>query len=221
MNTRVKSACFSYPRAINSNNLGAMSALPLLRERMNQMSKYWIVTVLALSLCGCATVGGLKSARIPGVAGTVIEHKAPVVDTNTVRSVSHIAVGCKVSASSTSQEWAGEGPASAVVDGNLNTRWSSLFADAQWITMDLGKEANLKGIRLHWEAAAAMEYTVSVSGDGSTWKKVASHEGQMASSRIDTVGLAGISTRHLKVDLLKRVNPEWGYSLYEIEVIGE
>ncbi|MGC8803434.1 MAG: discoidin domain-containing protein, partial [Bacteroidales bacterium] len=33
-------------------------------------------------------------------------------------------------------------PGSAVVDGNMGTRWSSAFSDPQWIYVDLGTNYN-------------------------------------------------------------------------------
>src|SRR5690349_19802526 len=39
-----------------------------------------------------------------------------------------------------SVEWAGS-PASGATDGNTGTRWSSAFAAAQWLQVDLGSTA--------------------------------------------------------------------------------
>ncbi|WP_239094940.1 discoidin domain-containing protein, partial [Planotetraspora silvatica] len=40
-------------------------------------------------------------------------------------------------------------PASAAVDGDLGTRWSSAFADPQWIQVDLGATATIDQVVLN------------------------------------------------------------------------
>jgi len=50
-------------------------------------------------------------------------------------------------------------PASAAVDGNTGTRWSSAFSDPQWLEVEL----------LTWETAYATAFQIQVSPDGTTW----------------------------------------------------
>ncbi|MCX5301850.1 discoidin domain-containing protein, partial [Streptomyces sp. NBC_00193] len=71
-------------------------------------------------------------------------------------------------ATASSSEGAGT-PASAAVDGNNGTRWSSQFADPQWIQVDLGAAAQLSQVVLRWETAAAKAYRVELSTDGANW----------------------------------------------------
>src|SRR4051812_36591387 len=51
-------------------------------------------------------------------------------------------------------------PASAAVDGNTGTRWSSAFADPQWIYVDLGQSAGITSVVLQWEAAYAKSFQI-------------------------------------------------------------
>jgi hypothetical protein len=37
--------------------------------------------------------------------------------------------------------------------------------------------------------------------------------------RVDDINLNGVSAQSIKLDLLGRVRPDWGFSLYEIEVV--
>ncbi|WP_342775102.1 discoidin domain-containing protein [Nonomuraea diastatica] len=60
-------------------------------------------------------------------------------------------------------------PASAAVDGDAGTRWSSAFSDPQWLQVDLGAAATISQVRLSWEAAYATAFTVQVSADGTSW----------------------------------------------------
>jgi len=64
-------------------------------------------------------------------------------------------------ATSSSSENAGT-PAAAAVDGNAGTRWSSQFADPQWLQVDLGVTATISQVVLQWEAAYAAPMRVEV-----------------------------------------------------------
>lgn len=56
------------------------------------------------------------------------------------------------------------------VDGKENTRWQAAQADAnEWLYVDLGKEANLDHIYMHWEAAYAKYYKIETSNDEVNW----------------------------------------------------
>ncbi|SEO68003.1 beta-glucosidase, partial [Actinacidiphila rubida] len=55
-------------------------------------------------------------------------------------------------ATASSTENAGT-PASAAVDGNTGTRWSSAASDPQWLQVDLGASATISSVTLNWETA--------------------------------------------------------------------
>jgi hypothetical protein len=63
-------------------------------------------------------------------------------------------------------------PASAATDGNLGTRWSSAFADPQWLEVDLGSTQTICGVTLDWETAYATAFQIQTSTDGSTWTPI-------------------------------------------------
>ena len=54
-------------------------------------------------------------------------------------------------------------PASAAVDGNTGTRWSSAFSDPQWLEVDLGATASISQVVLQWEAAYATAFQIQTS----------------------------------------------------------
>ena len=58
------------------------------------------------------------------------------------------------------------------VDGNPATRWSSAYADNQWIEVDMGSAVSFDQILIVWESAYALNYAVQVSADGNTWTTV-------------------------------------------------
>src|SRR5690606_20795897 len=63
-------------------------------------------------------------------------------------------------------------PASAAVDGDTGTRWSSAFGDPQWIQVDLGASATIDQVVLVWEAAYATAFQIQTSANGSSWQTV-------------------------------------------------
>jgi hypothetical protein len=64
------------------------------------------------------------------------------------------------------------------VDGDAGTRWSSAFADPQWLEIGLGGTAVLSQIVLSWEAAYGRAYRIEVSpGTGAPAITVADVDG--------------------------------------------
>ena len=109
------------------------------------------------------------------------------------------------------------GPQNAI-DGDAATRWSSAFADPQTLTVDLGALATVDSVELTWEAAHASAYTLATSTDGTAWTEV--HAETAADGGVDEIALDGASLRYLRMTGTARATV-YGYSLYEVEVLGE
>jgi hypothetical protein len=110
----------------------------------------------------------------------------------------------------------GSFPASAAVDGNAGTRWSSAFSDPQWLRIDLGGTATITSVTLNWEAAYARAFQIQTSADGNAWTTIYS----------TTTGTGGVqsitangSGRFIRVNGTSRATP-YGYSLWEFQVFG-
>ena len=141
----------------------------------------------------------------------------------------NLAPQATASASTTQVKWEGEGPVGALTDGDLTTRWSSVFADAsvkrrnkakddnQWVMLDFGQEYSITNMRIHWETAAARSYDVQVSDSGTHWKTVHSFTDGKPGPRADDLTFDPSSTRYLRLKLTGRAT-EYGYSIFEIEV---
>jgi beta-glucanase (GH16 family) len=115
-----------------------------------------------------------------------------------------------------SVEWAGT-PASAATDGNTGTRWSSAFAPAQWLQVDLGAPTAVSSVQLNWEAAYATAFTVQFSTDGTTFADATGTlRGNVGQQ---TVVVAG-TTRYVRLHLTERALPSYGYSLWEFQVFS-
>ncbi|WP_326672430.1 discoidin domain-containing protein [Streptomyces canus] len=116
-------------------------------------------------------------------------------------------------ASASSTENAGT-PASAAVDGNDSTRWSSQAADPQWLRVDLGSSQDICKIDLNWEAAYGKDFQLQASADGQSWttlKTVAGATGGRASYDVSGTG------RYVRMLGTAR-GTAYGYSLWEVAV---
>ncbi|WP_405496017.1 discoidin domain-containing protein [Streptomyces sp. NBC_00096] len=118
-------------------------------------------------------------------------------------------------ATASSTEGAGT-PASAAVDGDNGTRWSSQFADPQWIQVDLGAAAQLSQVVLRWETAAAKAYRVELSTDGTNWSTAYSTAN--STGGVQTHDITG-TARYVRVYGTQRTTG-YGYSLWEFQVYG-
>ncbi|MBT2231569.1 discoidin domain-containing protein [Nonomuraea sp. NEAU-A123] len=114
-------------------------------------------------------------------------------------------------ATASSIEGAGTTAAMAV-DGKADTRWSSVWADPQWIQVDLGAPATLSRIVLTWESAYGRDYKLQGSLDGSTWTDLKTITG--SDGGIDTHTVNG-TARYVRMYGTAR-----GYSLWEFQVYG-
>ncbi|MET3986917.1 discoidin domain-containing protein [Streptomyces sp. PvR034] len=118
-------------------------------------------------------------------------------------------------ATASSIEGAGT-PASAAVDGDNNTRWSSQFADPQWIQVDLGAPAQVSQVVLRWEAAYAKAYRIELSTDGANWSTA--YSTAAGTGGVQTHDLSG-TARYVRVYGTQR-GTGYGYSLFEFQVYG-
>jgi hypothetical protein len=114
-----------------------------------------------------------------------------------------------------SQEGADTAAAYAT-DGNAGTRWSSQFADPQWLRVDLGATATITSVVLQWESAYGKAYQIQTSPDGSTWTSIYSTTAGTGGTETLTVNGSG---RYVRMYGTAR-NGGYGYSLFEFKVYG-
>ncbi|MFJ9038517.1 discoidin domain-containing protein [Streptomyces sp. NPDC102406] len=119
-------------------------------------------------------------------------------------------------ATASSTENAGT-PASAAVDGDAGTRWSSAASDNQWIQADLGRSADLTKVVLNWEAAYGKDYKIQASEDGNAWTDLRTVTG--GDGGTDTLDVSGHG-RYVRMYGTARAT-QYGYSLWEFQVFGD
>ncbi|MEW1630035.1 discoidin domain-containing protein [Streptomyces sp. NPDC089173] len=108
-------------------------------------------------------------------------------------------------------------PATAAVDGNANTRWSSAASDPQWIRVDLGATTKLSQVVLDWETAYGKGYRIELSTNGSTWSTA--YQTTTGDGGTDTLNISG-DARYVRVYGTAR-GTGYGFSLWEFKVYGE
>ncbi|WP_406466359.1 discoidin domain-containing protein [Streptomyces sp. NBC_00111] len=111
-----------------------------------------------------------------------------------------------------------EGPfnARSAVDGDPGTRWSSAFADPQWIQVDLGTSAGISRVVLSWEAAYGTAFRIEVSSDAERWTVV--HQTATGTGGTQSLAVSGTG-RYVRMYGTQRAT-SYGYSLWEFQVYG-
>lgn len=116
-------------------------------------------------------------------------------------------------------DWAPLPNAMAAVDRDMLTRWSpKLGVDNEWIYFDFGKEKVLNKIVIRWENAFATEYEILTSSDAKKWMRLLLKEDGRGA--METLEFSPIKARYVKIIGLKRINDQWGFSMWEFEPYG-
>ncbi|ASW55420.1 discoidin domain-containing protein [Plantactinospora sp. KBS50] len=118
----------------------------------------------------------------------------------------------KVDASS----WEGGNAPAAALDGRTNTRWSSSFADPQWLRVDFGATATINRVVLNWEAAYATAYRLETSTNGTTWTTI--YSTTTGAGGVEQLTVSGTG-RYLRFYGTARATG-YGYSLWEFQAYG-
>ncbi|GIH04845.1 hypothetical protein Rhe02_29120 [Rhizocola hellebori] len=112
--------------------------------------------------------------------------------------------------------WEGGNAPAAALDGRLNTRWSSLFSDPQWLRIDFGGTATINRVVLNWEGAFARGYRLETSNDANTWTTI--YSTTTGPGGVETLNVSGTG-RYLRFYGTARATG-YGYSLWELQVQG-
>ncbi|MEI7031460.1 beta-N-acetylglucosaminidase domain-containing protein [Streptomyces pratensis] len=105
-------------------------------------------------------------------------------------------------------------PASAALDGDPETRWSSPVEDGAWWQAELPRPVRLGQVVLSWQDAYASRYRVQVSADGRTWRTAATVQDGRGGREV--VRMDAKDTRFIRVQGEGRAT-EYGYSLWSVE----
>ncbi|WKX70345.1 beta-N-acetylglucosaminidase domain-containing protein [Streptomyces sp. XD-27] len=155
--------------------------------------------------------GGARTYRVPVRFGS--EEAVLTVRAHPPTGGPDLARGHGVRAASSGDESA-DFPASAAVDGDPATRWSSTTEDGAWYQLELARPARLGRLDLHWQDAHPSHYRVQVSADGRTWRTAAT----VADGRggKETVRVDAPQTRFIRIQSVRRAT-RFGISLWSVE----
>jgi calcium-activated chloride channel regulator 4 len=109
-------------------------------------------------------------------------------------------------------------PAAQVIDHDFSLRWSSAFADPQWVMLDLGATRFIHRAILYWEDAASSDYDIQVSDNATTWTTVyTDHAGNGGTDDVTGLNATG---RYVRVYSRHRLS-QYGNSLWEVLLWGD
>jgi beta-galactosidase len=159
-------------------------------------------------------------ARLEPESGVPVtsRRKVEVVSAAEARRLVNVARGCPATASSEILDSRGNCPAKYATDGKLGTRWSSEFADNQWLQVDLGRERTISRVLLTWEAAYGKSYALETSLDGMSWREVWSQQNGQGGR--EEASFAPTKARYVRLDCRTRPR-EWGFSLWELQAFED
>ncbi|WP_333770161.1 glycoside hydrolase family 3 C-terminal domain-containing protein [Streptomyces sp. IBSBF 2435] len=155
-------------------------------------------------------------SRLAAVIGFVLVVALALVGTPRIaRAADPVLLSQGKPATASSAENAGTA-ASAAVDGNTGTRWSSAFTDPQWLQVDLGSSQPISKVVLNWEAAYATAFKIQTSANGTSWTDV--YSTTTATGGTQTLNVTGTG-RYVRMYGTARATA-YGYSLWEFQVWG-
>ncbi|WP_119580000.1 discoidin domain-containing protein [Streptomyces europaeiscabiei] len=154
------------------------------------------------ALIALTTVIGLALALLTAVAPPTAAAAADL-----------LSQGRPATASSTENE---STSASAAVDGNTGTRWSSAFGDPQWLSVDLGTTSTISQVVLRWESAYGRAFQIQTSDNGTSWTTI--HSTTTSTGGVQTLDVDG-NGRYVRIHGTRR-GTAYGYSLWEFQVYG-
>jgi hypothetical protein len=139
---------------------------------------------------------------------------------NVVFGSASAAVNLALGATATASGAENNGVSSSnAIDGNLNTRWSSNFADNAWITIDLGRETAFNRVVLNWENAYGKQYQIQSSHDNVDWTHAVFTQSN-GKGGIEDLPLDNTTARYIRLQGVQRATG-YGYSMFEFAVYND
>jgi enediyne biosynthesis protein E4 len=128
------------------------------------------------------------------------------------KSTPNLAIFSKISSSSNESP---AYPPEQAIDGDLNTRWASQFADPQWIMVELDTIYTVGRLVLKWENAYGRKYTIQAAIDTTSWQTVFTET--KGNGGMDDITFSPVEAKFIRLYGTAR-GTSYGYSLYELEI---
>jgi uncharacterized repeat protein (TIGR03806 family) len=108
--------------------------------------------------------------------------------------------------------------ATYAIDGNPATRWESLAADPQSLTIDLRTPITIATIIIKWEAAFSSKYVIEASVNGTTWERLVTNNNGTGNAELHMIN-STTAYRYVRLTGTARASA-YGHSIYEFEVFA-
>ncbi|HYG05022.1 MAG TPA: discoidin domain-containing protein [Stenotrophomonas sp.] len=103
------------------------------------------------------------------------------------------------------------------IDADETTRWGGAFSPGHWLQLDLGREAAVGGVRIHWDSGFAVGYRIQASRNGKDWEDVYTSTDSRGAT--DYLFFPTRQARYLRLASPERT-ADWGVSVFEFEPLG-
>lgn len=111
--------------------------------------------------------------------------------------------------------------ATQAIDTSINTRWASDWKDNENITFSLNEEREICGINLLFECGQDAEFEIQVSKDGKNFEKVVNVEKNTYRQQKNvSLSFEAKRAKYIRLQGVSR-NNRYGYSLYDVNIIGK
>ncbi|GAB3950277.1 hypothetical protein GCM10029976_084750 [Kribbella albertanoniae] len=120
---------------------------------------------------------------------------------------------------------ASSGDSNKAVDGDSTTAWQPTSGTGtNWVQADLGRQAQVDGVRLKWGTTHASKYRVLTSFDGTKWAEAGSRADNPIDDKAkpggdDFVGL-NVKARYVRVEATASSGGATPYQLLDLQVAG-
>ncbi|MEU4198186.1 glycoside hydrolase domain-containing protein [Kribbella sp. NPDC026611] len=120
---------------------------------------------------------------------------------------------------------ASSGDATKAVDGDSTTAWQPTSGTGtNWVQVDLGRQAQVDGLRLKWGTTWASQYRVLISFDGTKWAETARRADNAADDLAkpggdDFVGI-NAKARYIRLETTASSGGATPYQLLDLQVAG-
>ncbi|HEY1140498.1 MAG TPA: discoidin domain-containing protein [Lysobacter sp.] len=110
----------------------------------------------------------------------------------------------------------GKDVAANAVDDRADTAWRANAKRPATLTLDLGRQREFGGLRLHWsEGEGATAYEIAVSQDGKQWQNLRSVIA--GNGDVDPIALPESEARYLRLELKKGQGARYGLDGIDVE----
>ena len=101
-----------------------------------------------------------------------------------------------------------------LIDGDPATKTGGAFSAGHWFQVDLGRTADIAGVRIRWDLANPEGFVLQAADTEGDWRDV--HVQADSLGGVETLFFAPVRARWLRLAALPKTS-DWGVSIFEFE----